>query len=236
MTADERRRAHARAGFIGLHLRGGDRGTQRLATRAAHTYGTVLAMVFESNEAAGQVRVRRLARRRAPGPSFSLSDEPVWRGTQRRFIAAGLFFVMMVTWLLWRKVADVVSTTTWVVAVATVGIVGAVLFWGLAKRKRRPKHLDELDREEALSAAAVEQQLLLGHLSPLDLVFEGGRWGTLLESAQFGDAASRSEAKLARGRRIKMALLVSIGLVAAMGGLVLLLSADRVFNWLVFDR
>jgi Mn2+/Fe2+ NRAMP family transporter len=182
-------------------------------------------------------RVRRIARRDAPGPAFSLSDEPLWRRVQLRFIAIGVFFTLAIAALVFRRLAERLSASILLLIMTVIAVV-ATLFVTTAWRRRRlhAQPAERGDWEAEWAASRVEEQLLAGVLSPHDLVYESARWGTLLESGRFGDVASEIEDKLNRSRRLKMGLMIVVGCLGALVLFGMLANFGYILEWLVLDR
>lgn len=144
-------------------------------------------------------RVRRLARREVARGAL-LSDDPAWRSVQLRFLGVGLFLALSFLALAHGKLLRLFGTVVVVGEVLLGGLVLALVVWSRVKAQRPPA--EPVDVELELSAADVERRLL-EDLRPSDLIYERERWMTLLESAQFGDAAAVPSARwsAARGPR-----------------------------------
>ncbi|HYV43514.1 MAG TPA: hypothetical protein VFA20_01590 [Myxococcaceae bacterium] len=179
-------------------------------------------------------RIRRIARRSAPGPAFALSDEPAWRRVQIRFIATGLFFVLATAALVIRRfqmLGNTASVVAVIAGVAVVVVAPGVFLW----RSRTAPAVDGGDREEDLLGSEVQRRLQAGQLSPQDLVFEDRRWVTFLESFRFGEDASVRQGKLDQVQRLRMGVLIAAGVVVAVGIFVMLANFGDFVGWLLLD-
>jgi hypothetical protein len=174
------------------------------------------------------VRVRKLGRRVAARGSW-LSEEPVWREYQLRFLGISAFSALCVGALVVRKL----TCASGPVLAAGAGVVLAGLG---ALVLRTPKAAPEpADEELALAPVEIEERLSAATLRPEDLVYEGDQWRTLLESAQFGELAERPFAARQRTQRLVMAGVIAAVLAVVLGAAVALGSARNPLGWLLQD-
>ncbi len=177
-------------------------------------------------------RVRRIARRAAPGPALTLSNERIWRKMQRRSIGSAAFFVLAIGALVYRKASARFGAL--VPAVFLAALV-AVPFAAIRIQGRKDERGEDGDLETEAPAPAIESQLLAGTLSPGDLVYEDQHWTTLLESIRFGEAAGDVDAKARRAARLRMTLYIVLGVAAALPLIGLIANSGDVLQWLIDD-
>jgi len=175
-------------------------------------------------------KVRKLGRRVVAGGAL-LSDEPEWRKVQIRMIGSLSFFVLGFALLAHGKLERLWGDTIVHLADAVIGLVIIVLIVRRVRARGVPV-AEPKDEELELPAQIVEEQLSSGALTPRDLVFERGIWGTLGDSQQFSIAA---EAPIARERSRAQRLLavqVIAGIVLAMSVVLFFFNLGDILMWL----
>lgn len=178
-------------------------------------------------------RIRRLAPRSVRRGDW-LSGEVGWRRVQLRFLAIGIFLVGCFLALLHGKMTRMFGPSPVVMVDAVVGV--AVL--GVVARGfmvRRGPQIEPIDVEREMVAVDVDAELRGGRLLPRDLVFEHGRWTTLLESVQFGEVAEVPHHAAVVRRRLGLGVLVIAGVALAFAAGALLLNLPTVMSWLASD-
>ncbi len=154
----------------------------------------------------GMPRIRKLTPRSVPGGDW-LSGEKLWRSVQLRFLAGGIFFAGCLLMLLHGKMSRMFGPSPVVMVDIVVGaaLLGVVVRGMMA---RRGSQIEPTDMEREMVAVDVDAELSVGRLSPRDLVFEHGRWTTLLESVQFGEVAEVPYRAAVARRRVGLGVLV----------------------------
>ena len=150
-----------------------------------------------------------------------------------RFIGMVLFFVLSFAAVALRRLAKEIGAAALGLG-GLIALLGEVAIWALW-RHRRATRKEPQDREEDIPIREVPTRLRSGQLSPQDLVYEKVAWSTLLDSAQFGEAAQLRQDVITRWDRVRLGIAIAIGVAAALGLVVAFSNIGEIFRWLTDD-
>ena len=178
-------------------------------------------------------RIRRIDSRHLASGSALAGEGDFWRETQVRFIGIAAFFILSFGTLF------VFKMKRWIAhhAIELIAVTALVVVAGAALviRRRRVLEKPPSDSEELIGSFEIEARLRSGQLRPSDLVFEAGVWTTLLNSAQFYDAAELQDGRRRRRASAIRAIAILAGILLAIGLVALFLSSGPLLDWLIHD-